>query len=137
VQRSETRTRARALQILYAWDIQGRPPLELVAHGFATGNGLSVRDRNLASRLALAVADEVDALDREIEAVAEHWRLERIGVVERNILRLALHELKRPDLPAPVAINEAIRLARWFAGERAPAFVNGVLDALARRLGRL
>lgn len=137
MQRSETRTRARALQMLYAWESQGRPPLELVAHGFPDEPGLTTGDRNAAARLALAVADEADALDRDIADVAQNWRLERIGMVERNILRLGLHELKRPDLPAPVAITEAVKLAHWFAGEKAPAFINGVLDALARRLGRL
>jgi N utilization substance protein B len=103
--------------------------MEVVALGLGT--------RGAAVKLALAVADDADALDRQIEDVAENWRLERIGIVERNVLRLALHELKNPDLPAPIAINEAVKLARWFAGPKAPGFVNGVLDTLARRLGRL
>lgn len=137
VQRRETKTRARALQMLYAWEIQGRPALEVVAHELGSEGRLTARDRIDASRLASAVADQVDVLDREIEEVAENWRLERIGTVERNILRLGLHELRRDELPAAVCINEAIKLAHWFAGAKAPAFVNGVLDALARRLGRL
>jgi len=63
--------------------------------------------------------------------------IERIGAVERNILRLALYELEEGEAAPAVIINEAVRLAHWFAGAKAPAFVNGVLDALARRLGRL
>jgi len=122
--------------MLYAWELQGQPPMELVASGFAD-EPLSAGDRTLAARLAGAVAGEIGDLDREIADAADNWRFERIGAVERNILRLGLHELKRPDLPAPVAINEAVKLAHWFAGPRAPGFVNGVLDALARKLGRL
>jgi hypothetical protein len=67
----------------------------------------------------------------------ENWRLDRLGVVEQNILRLALFEMEGGEVPPKVAINEAVQLAHWFAGNRAPAFVNGVLDALARRAGWL
>jgi N utilization substance protein B len=98
---------------------------------------LRPRDRMRAERLAVAVASELKALDEEIEAAAQNWRFERIGAVEKNILRLALHELRTEEVPPAVAIDEAIKLARWFAGPKAPGFVNGVLDALARRLGRL
>lgn len=87
--------------------------------------------------LAERVAADVGRLDAEIARSAEHWRLERIGTVERNILRLGTLELMEERTPPAVAIDEAVRLARWFAGPKAPAFVNGVLDALARRLGRL
>lgn len=90
-----------------------------------------------APELARGVMEQRARLDEEIAAVAEHWRLERLGAVERNILRLGVHELLAGDPPAPVVIDEAVRLARWFAGAKAPAFVNGVLDATARRLGRL
>jgi N utilization substance protein B len=69
--------------------------------------------------------------------VVEHWRPERIGVIERNILRIALHELLMETAPPRVIIDEAVRLAQRFAGVKAPAFVNGVLDRLARRAGRL
>jgi N utilization substance protein B len=78
-----------------------------------------------------------ERLDGVVARAAENWRLERIGVMERNILRLAIHELEDPAVPPRVAIDEAVRLAGWFAGPRAPAFVNGVLDRVARDLGRL
>jgi N utilization substance protein B len=136
--RRETRVRARALQLLYAWEVAGRPALRGVAQALlAVHRG---RDREWAAgeALAQAVADRVDALD---DAVLRHlaaWRLERVGVNERNILRLAAHELTTaPDVPAPVVISEALRLARWFAGAKAPPLINGVLDPLARQLGRL
>ncbi len=87
--------------------------------------------------LASAVASDADRLDAEIEAAVEEWRLSRLGTVEHNILRLALHELLVQTAPPRVVINEAVRLAHWFAGLKAPAFINGVLDTLARRHGRL
>ena len=134
VLRPETRARARALQLLYAWELQGRPNLRTVADGL--GDGGPGADRR-AVTLAQAVAADPARLDREIAAAVEHWRMERIGVVERAILRLAVCELMDGTAPAPVVIDEAIRLARWFAGPRAPAFINGVLDPIARGLGRL
>ena len=134
--RAETRARARALQMLYAWDLTGRPTMVTVARGMPA-DGLGRRQRTEASRLAKAVVEDVGALDRDIADAAVNWRFERIGVVERNILRLGLFELMNPELPALVAITEAVKLAHWFAGAKAPGFVNGVLDTLARRLGRL
>jgi N utilization substance protein B len=134
VLRPETKARARALQILYAWEAQGRPALADVAAELAGGD-LRRWQRGLA--LAGDVVTGLARLDGEIAGCAEHWRLERIGAVERNILRLGALELMGERTPPAVAIDEAVRLARWFAGPKAPAFVNGVLDALARRLGRL
>lgn len=119
--------------MLYAWEIQGRPDLRLVVDGLGRGPA----ENGAAVELAARVAADVERLDREVAGAIEHWRLERMGLVERILLRLAAHELLAATAPAPVVINEAIRLARWFAGPRAPAFVNGVLDAVARRLGRL
>jgi N utilization substance protein B len=63
--------------------------------------------------------------------------MSRIAVVERNILRLAILELRRGEVPPKVVIDEAVRLAHWFGGARAPGFVNGVLDGIARATGRL
>lgn len=136
MQRAETKARARALQMLYAWELTGRPTMVAVARDMPAG-GLGRRQRTQASRLAKAVVQDVGSLDRDIADAAVNWRFERIGVVERNILRLGLFELMNLELPALVAINEAVKLAHWFAGAKAPGFVNGVLDTLARRLGRL
>jgi len=135
--RRETRVRARAIQILYAWEVAGRPLLHGVAVGlFAMHRGRD-REWEQGEQLAEAVADRADALDAEVLRDLAQWRLERVGVNERNILRLAVHELIASDVPAPVVISEALRLARWFAGAKSPPLINGVLDPLARRLGRL
>jgi transcription antitermination protein NusB len=136
--RVETKSRARALQILYAWELQGgRRPVPVVVSSVArlTGPGPRILDR--AEELAAGVVAEVDSLDAEIAQAAENWRMSRIAVVERNILRLGIHELRRGDVPPKVAIDEAVRLAHWFGGARAPGFVNGILDGVAHSLGRL
>jgi N utilization substance protein B len=90
-----------------------------------------------AEQLAAAVVSDIGALDDRIAAAADNWRLDRIGAIERNILRLGLYELLQGDVPAAVTISEAVRLAHWFAGSKAPGFVNGVLDSIARQLGKL
>ncbi|MDH3496928.1 MAG: transcription antitermination factor NusB [Gemmatimonadota bacterium] len=135
--RRESRVRARALQILYAWELQGRPAIRAVADGLYPVHGGHDRVWEDAERLALAVATAADELDGAIVPELAGWRLARVGVNERNILRLAAHELRQGELPAPVIISEALRLTHWFAGAKAGAFINGVLDALARRIGRL
>ena len=136
VLRRETKVRARALQLLYAWEIQHRPSVEKIVDGLQF-HDRHVPDSDVVVRLVQSVAGRVGDLDYDIEAAAENWRLSRIGMIERNILRLGLHELLETDVPAKVVIDEGVRLAQWFAGEKAPGFVNGVLDALARRHGRL
>jgi N utilization substance protein B len=135
VLRSETKARARALQALYAWEIRGRPSPQALAEAsfFEFSGTAGERVRHLFD----GVVANYRSLDREIERAVEHWRLERVGAVELNILRLALHELREGAAPPVVVIDEAVRLARWFGGSKAPAFINGVLDAAARRLGLL
>ena len=134
--RIETKSRARALQLLYAWELRGEP-IRVLAAGLSrlTGPEPSLLDR--AEALAEGVVADVESLDAEAARGAENWRLSRIAVVERNILRIAIHELRTGDVPPKVAIDEAVRLAHWFGGARAPAFVNGVLDRVAHTLGRL
>ncbi len=134
--RVETRARARALQILYAWDVAGQPAIESIVARLAPLWGPVAGLDRAADLAARAAAGQPD-FDRTIAAAAQHWRLERFGIVERNIVRLALAELAEGVTPARVVINEAVALAHWFAGPRAPAFVNGILDAVARDAGAL
>ena len=136
--RVETKSRARALQILYAWELQGgSKPIRVVVNGVACLTRMEPRILDRAEHLAAGVVDEIDALDAEVAQAAENWRMSRIAVVERNILRLGIHELRRGEVPPKVAIDEAVRLAHWFGGARAPGFVNGILDGVAHSLGRL
>lgn len=135
--RAETKSRARALQLLYAWDIRRSVPIRALASGLSrlTGPEPTLLDR--AEELAEGVVADVQSLDAEAARAAENWRMSRMAVVERNILRLAILELRRGEVPPKVAIDEAVRLAHWFGGARAPGFVNGVLDGIARATGRL
>ena len=135
--RTETKSRARALQLLYAWELLGEPPVPAVATGLSRLTGPEPRVLDRAEELAQAVVEDVDSLDAEAARASENWRMSRIAVVERNILRLGILELRRGDVPPKVAIDEAVRLAHWFGGTRAPGFVNGVLDGIAHALGRL
>jgi N utilization substance protein B len=135
--RVETKARARALQMLYAREAGSEDDMARVATGIArlTGPEPAVFDR--AEELATGVLAELSVLDLAITGAADNWRLDRIGAIERNILRLGIHELRQGDTPPKVVIDEAVRLAHWFGGPRTPAFVNGVLDRVARADGRL
>ena len=140
MQRPETKARARALQLLYAWELSGEPSIETVVARVAAlyrGRGRQREGYDRGADLAARAIAGRPEFDRRITEAAEHWRLERVGVVERNILRLALAELDEASTPSRVVIDEAVKLAHWFAGARAPAFVNGVLDAVARETGAL
>jgi N utilization substance protein B len=135
--RLETKSRARALQLLYAWELQGGPGIPAIAAGLARLTGPEPRILDRAEDLASGVVAHVRDLDAQAARATEHWRMERIATVERNILRLGIYELERGEVPGKVAIDEAVRLAHWFGGRRAAGFVNGVLDAVARSLGRV
>jgi N utilization substance protein B len=137
MRRTETRGRARALQLLYAWELTGELPIAEVVGGVARITGPEPRVLDFAESLATRVVNRVGEIDRIAAAAAENWRMSRIAVVERNILRIAIAELTEGSVPPRVAIDEAVQLAHWFGGARAPAFVNGVLDRVARTLGRL
>jgi len=137
VQRPETKARARALQLLYAWELSGEPSIETVVARVAAMYGRAPRGYDRGADLASKAIAGRPEFDARVKEAAEHWRLERVGVVERNILRLALAELDEAATPSRVVIDEAVKLAHWFAGARAPAFVNGVLDAVARETGAL
>lgn len=137
MQRRETKARARALQLLYAWDLSGHPSIETVAARLAAAFGGRPEGFDRGADLAAQAVAGLPEFDARVGRAAEHWRFERVGVVERNILRLALAELAEGATPARVVIDEAIKLAHWFAGARSPAFVNGVLDAVARDAGDL
>lgn len=141
--RAETRARARALQLLYAWETQRTAGDGIARRADLVGTGVAQLVRpgpkvmDHAEALAAAVIADVVGIDRLAGAAADNWRFDRIAAVERNIIRLGVYELQGTDVPPKVAIDEAVQLAHWFGGGRAPGFVNGVLDRVARGLGRL
>jgi N utilization substance protein B len=137
--RVETRARARALQALYAWDMRGgdTKALERVTTQVWDDLGISAEERQVAGPIMRIVAQRQRELDLELADVTTNWRLERIGAVERSVLRLAAAELTIGDTPPRVVIQEAVILAERYGSEQSAKFVNGVLDALARRMGRM
>jgi len=135
--RLETRGRARALQALYAWDLRASQPLERVALLVWDDLLVAPEERAFADALLRIVGAQGATLDAELGEVTTNWRIERIGAIERCVLRLAAAELEQGTTPPRVVLQEAVRLAERFGSEQSARFVNGVLDALARRMGRL
>ncbi len=135
--RIETRGRARALQALYAWDMRAGQDLTRVAARVWDDLAVSPEERQFAGGIVRTVAGSHAELDEALMAVTDNWRLERIGAIERSVLRLGAAELSRGEAPARVVIQEAVRLAERFGSAASARFVNGVLDAYARRAGVL
>jgi N utilization substance protein B len=126
--------REAALQILYFWEVGRAEPLTAIDAYFEAHQPEAPEDvRAFASRLVLGTVAELAELDQVIERHSRHWRIERLAVIDRLILRLALWELLHESgTPSAAVINEALELARQFSGEEAVRFVNGVLDAAHR-----
>ncbi|GAC1517137.1 MAG: transcription antitermination factor NusB [Gemmatimonadaceae bacterium] len=135
--RIETRARARALQAVYAWDMRAGPSLERVAEQVWDDLAVPPQERAVATRLVKTLSTHHAGLDDQLAAVTTNWRLERLGAVERSVLRLGAAELTRGDTPPRVVIQEAVTLAERYGSVASAKFVNGVLDALARAMGKL
>jgi N utilization substance protein B len=136
-ERVETRGRARALQALYAADMRDQAQLRRIATTVFDDLAVAPDERAFASRLIATVADRGAQLDAALAEVTNNWRLERLGAIERAVLRLAAAELAREEAPVKVVLQEAVHLAERYGTERSARFVNGVLDAYARKLGKL
>lgn len=136
--RADRRHHAResALQMLYQWEVGGQA-LEEVFESYRVVRPRLLDEAGEAMAVALVrgTATHLDRIDPLIEARAEHWRIERMPVVDRLILRLAVYEfLETPATPRSVVINEALELARTFSTDAAVKFINGVLDGIGRAL---
>ena len=135
------RAREAALQVLYQWEI-GKIDVERAIETFfgeqwADATPPSEELRRFSGILARETVTRLEAIDRLIAETAERWRPERMAVIDRLILRMAIGELLQgPDTPHPVVINEALELARTFSTEDAVKFVNGMLDAIRKKLER-
>jgi N utilization substance protein B len=130
------RTKARecAFQLLYQWEITGEA-MATVIEGFWRVRSGTPEMRAMAERLARGAQSRAAELDEAIAAAATNWRLDRIAPVDRTILRLGAYELVgEAGTPAAVVLDEAVELAKRFGEADSPAFVNGVLDAIRRRV---
>ncbi len=128
------KSRELALQMLFQWELGGHPP-EQVVSTFLAGKKIDTEVESFARALFEGAVSEVASLDQLVSQHAEHWRLERMAAVDRNIIRVALFELlHHPETPPPVVINEALEIARRFSGEDSVQFVNGILDGIRKTL---
>ena len=132
---SRRRARQRALQILFIWDARKQPVEEAIDAYFDALYSEEKLERDpFVVDLVRGTVEHTAEIDGLITKHAEHWRMERMPAVDRNILRLAVYEMTRGGTPAPVTIDEALELARKFSGEESVQFVNGVLDAIRREM---
>ena len=145
---SRQASRQVALQVLYAVDLATRsrpgedsgervsPAAEEVFESVAENFDLPEGARAFAKQLVCGVIRRRDELDAVLAQYARNWRISRMAAVDRNVLRVAVYELLRTDTPTSVILDQAIELARRFGDEPSPAFVNGVLDAVAHAVER-
>ncbi len=128
------RGRELALQLLYQHELAGGE-VETLTASSADLQEVPAAAREFAGTLVRGVLGHLPEIDSELAGQADHWRIERMAAVDRNILRLAMYELLyQPDTPVSVIIDEAIELAKRYGSERSSQFVNGVLDAFAHRV---
>jgi len=119
---SRKAARRQALFLLYQWDLTGQPMASLY----------DGTPDDFALQLAEAIAERAPALDERITAASDAWSADRLGTLERNVLRIGVYELEEGTVPAEVAINEAVVLAKRYATEDAARLVNGILGRIDR-----
>ncbi|HEY6806291.1 MAG TPA: transcription antitermination factor NusB [Pyrinomonadaceae bacterium] len=133
---SRRKARECALQMLFAADVAEMSANDVVRTYWAELGEADLDEtaRDFATRLAAGTLANLELLDDRIRSRAEHWRISRMAVVDRNILRLAVYEFLYEPTPRTVAINEALEIARRFSTYEATQFINGILDAIKRDL---
>lgn len=122
-----------AMQMLFQWDMSQQEPGRLEAKFWKAAKA-SDTTRAFANQLFEGAAKDSAAADELIVQQAENWRLERLAVIDRAILRLAIYELRVAETPPKVVLNEAVELAKKFSSEEAGSFVNGILDSIHKSL---
>jgi transcription antitermination protein NusB len=133
---ARTTARESALQMLFAIDSTDADPEDVIRDYWRETPG-DAEGRAFADALVRGAAQSLAELDQLITTASANWRVERMTRVDRNVLRVGAYELSRcPDIPRPVAIDEAVELAKRFGTEESSSFVNGVLDRIAENCGR-
>jgi N utilization substance protein B len=138
--RRRSKARIWALQIFYAHEITKAPLIatfESFFGSFYTGQAVSEEKKAYTKRLVDSYDGNKDKIDNMIEESVSNWRMERLSIIDKNILRISICELLLlPDIPGKVSINEAVNLSHLFGGDDSPRFVNGVLDAILHQTSR-
>jgi N utilization substance protein B len=119
--------------MLYQWDVS-REPVETVIESSSELQKAGDAAREFASQLVEGTVDRVEEIDKILIETSEHWRLGRMSMVDRNVLRLAVYELLTKSTPPGVVINEALEVAKRFSSPESAGFVNGVLDAVNQEI---
>src|SRR5206468_12087063 len=122
-----------ALQMLFQWDIT-HDSIDQILSTFFNGLEESEAVADFARTLVIRAVENVEKIDSLIQRHAEHWRMDRMATVDRNVLRLATQELFDNETPKTVVINEAIEIARRFSSQESPQFINGILDSIKKEL---
>lgn len=125
------KSREFALQMLFQWDM-GRQKTTQVEKSFWRSARAADSTRKFANQLFEGAVEQAEASDKLVERHVKNWRIERLAAIDRNILRLAIHELQAGDAPPKVVIDEALELAKKFSSAEAPPFLNGILDAVLK-----
>lgn len=135
---SRRKARECALQMLFAADVAGTRGDQLARTFWSelSDNDLEPGAQEFATRLAIGTLANLEEVDERIRSRAEHWRISRMALVDRNLLRLAVYEFLHEPTPRTVTINEALEIARRFSTYEATQFINGILDAIKRDLDR-
>ncbi len=129
------------MQVLYQWDLTKLPVEHAISSFYDTlYSGEEDTEQRperdaFMEELAVGTSQMATEIDQRITDKAAHWKLDRMPAVDRNILRLAVYEMKTGTTPPAVVIDEAIELARQFSGDESVSFINGVLDAVHKELG--
>jgi N utilization substance protein B len=125
-----------ALQMLFAADVSGTRGDDLARTFWSelADGEVDEHAREFATRLATGTLENLEEVDERIRSRAEHWRISRMALVDRNVLRLAVYEFLHEATPRTVTINEALEIARRFSTFEATQFINGILDAIKRDL---
>lgn len=132
------KAREHALQILFQLDIRKEKPSASVLKHFWNEYDVDDEVREFAEEIVKGAYKHLPKINALIHQCAKNWSLERMAVVDRNVLRMAIYEiLYRIDIPTSVTINEAIEIAKKFGTDESGAFVNGILDKVARLSGKL
>ncbi len=127
------KSREFALQMLFEWDIARQDPAR-IKRSFWKSAHAADSTRKFANQLLEGAVAGAASADRLVEKLSANWRVERLAAIDRNILRLAIFEMRSGSAPSKVAINEALELAKKFSSADAPAFLNGILDAARKSL---
>jgi N utilization substance protein B len=132
------KAREYALQILFQLDIRKDKPTATILKRFWAEHEVDEEVQAFTEEIIKGTYKHLDAINEKIQVCAKNWSIDRMAAVDRNVLRVAVYEiLYRADIPSSVTINEAIEIAKKFGTDDSGSFVNGILDSVAKMVGKL